>query len=529
MSAEANESTNNKTILMLWTSAERGLRGMRRSIVGSLRAEPHNLDVIDIDLPEALSGRAVVSRVAGMVESRLESTLVAHLGWGEVESRLAGRKPRVVVALDPMAAAAVDIWRGKGLVRAPLVGVTCGLRLDPGWASTAVDRLAVADEVMAQKGLDMGLPAESLVPCGVPVCGGFSTPSDEWEEYRRHFGLPLDKPVVLVVTDGLEEYLTGLLFQLSMLGDKALIMIDTDKDEQAADLLRRRAALYEVAARMFGKVDEAGQLWASADLVVARPHVYIEQRVVNLRLPYVHLMPSGKVEGEVADEYSGRGIGRRVDNMATLAAELDLLLAPAALREAKDGLLGISRGKSVLAVARLVAQVGAEAEAVLEEARKRAEEIEQKMDRRRQRAERAEADGEKKTGPLEFIGVEEPGAEPGAGAGAAAESGPTLADLEAAEAVAGDQVLEHQAEVERWERRVELARERGDDQLLRSATAMVDRQREAMHKALAELARMAGQRRAKEDPEKRKRKLEKSFKQLEVEDELAELKKKLGF
>ena len=272
MSDNATEPTNDKTILMLWTSAERGLRGMRRAIAGSLRAEPHNLDVVDIDLPEALSGKAVVSRVAGMVESRLESTLVAHLGWGEVDKRLAGRTPQVVVALDPMAAAAVDVWRGKGLLRAPLVGVTCGLRLDPGWASTAVDRLAVADEIMAQGGLDLGLPAESLVPCGVPVCGGFSTPSDEWEEYRRHFGLPLDKPVVLVVTDGLEEHLTGLLLQLSMLGGQAVIMIDTDKDEQAADLLRRRAAQCEVAARMFGKVDEGGQLGASPDRVGARPH-----------------------------------------------------------------------------------------------------------------------------------------------------------------------------------------------------------------------------------------------------------------
>ena len=509
-----NKPTDNKTVLMLWTSAERGLRGMRRSLAGSLRAEPHGLDVIDIDLPEALSGKAMVSRVAGMVDGRLESALVASLGWGEVESRLAGRSPKVVVVLDPVAAAAVDTWRSKGLLRAPLVGVTCGLRLDPAWASTAVDRLAVADEIMAQGGLELGLPAECLVPCGVPVCGGFSTPSDEWEAYRRHFGLPLDKPVVLVVTDGLEEDLSGALFQLSMLGDQATLLFDVDKDERSAELLRRRAALYEVEARMFGKVDEAGQLWAACSLVVARPQLYIEQRAVNLRLPYVCLLPRGKVEGEVADVYASRGIGRRVDNMATLAAELDLLLAPDALEEARQGLLGISRGKAVKVVARMVAQVGAEAEAVLEESRKRTEEAD------RQPAPAAEPP--KKKGPFEFIGVQSP-----------SERSPepefTLADLEIAEAEAGDQVLKHQAEVERWEHRAELARDKGDDPLLRTATAMLTRQREAMHRALAELARLAEQRQAKEDPEKRRRKLEKSFKKLEVDDALADLKKKLGF
>jgi hypothetical protein len=520
MSDSETKQTDNKTILMLWTSAERGLRGMRRSLAGSLRAEPHGLDVVDIDLPEALSGKAMVSRVAGMVDGRLESALVASLGWGEVESRLAGRTPRVVVVLDPVAAAAVDTWRSKGLIHAPLVGVTCGLRLDPGWAGTAVDRLAVADEVMAEGGLELGLPAECLVPAGVPVCGGFSTPADEWEDYRRHFGLALDKPVVLVVTDGLEDDLTGALFQLSMLGDKATLLFDVDKDDKSADLLRRRAALYEVAARMFGKVDEAGQLWAASSVVVGRPHLYIEQRVVNLRLPFVCLLPRGKAESEVADVYASRGIGRRVDNMATLAAELDLLLQPEAMDEARQGLLGISRGKAVKAVARLVAQVGAEAEAVLEESRKRAEAAERRPEWP------AEDEQPKKKGPLEFIGVQTPGAgsvdEP-------AQASASLADIQAAEAEAGNQVLEHQAEVERWEHRVELAKEKGDEQLLRTASAMVTRQREAMHRALAELARLAEQRQSKEDPEKRKRKLEKSFKQLEVDDALADLKKKLGF
>ncbi len=524
-----DNASNDKTILMLWTSAERGLRGMRRSIAGSLRTPPHDLEVIDIDLPAALSGGAVVSRVAGMVDGRLEAALLASLGWSEVEARLAGRSPRVVVVLDPLAASAVDTWRSKGLLKAPVVGVTCGLRLDPAWASTAVDRLAVADEVMAEVGLEAGLPAECLVPCGVPVCGGFATPSDDWEEHRRRYGLPLDRPLVLVVSDGLEDHLTGALFQLSMIGDKATLLFDTAKDEKSADLLRRQAALYEVKARMFGKVDEAGELWAASTLVVARPLLYIEQRVVNLRLPLVCLMPKGKAEGEVAEVYKTRGIGRRVDNMATLAAELDLLLAPATLEEAKHALLGISRGRAVKKVARLVAQVGAQAEAVLEESRKRAEDA-------LRTPEPAEEDEppKKKKGPIEFIGQPEPEQRDPQASGlkpkAAAEGViPSLSDVEAAEDEAGRQVLEHQEEVERWERRAELAREKGDDQLESTAKAMVSKRRESMHHALAELARLAQQRLAKEDPEVRRSKLEKSFKQLEVDDALEALKKKLGF
>ena len=516
------ETAPNKTVLMLWTSAQRGLRGMRRSLAGSLRADPHALDVVEVDLLEALSGGAMVSRVAGMVESSLEAALVASLGWGEVEARLAGRAPRVVVALDPVAAAAADRWRAKGLVRAPVVGVTCGLRLDPAWAGTAVDRLSVADQVMAEAGLELGLPAETLVPCGVPVCGGFSTPSDEWEEFRRHFGLPLDRPVVLVVADGLEDHLTGVLFQLSMIGERAALLFDVDRDDDAADLLRRRAALYEVGARMFGKVDEAGQLWAACSMVIARPHLYIEQRVVNLRLPFISLLPRGKAEAEAADQYAARGIGRRVDNVATLAADLDMMLKPGALEKARDGMVGISRGKAVKQVARLVAQVRAQAEEVLEESRQRAE-----AEARPSAPAGDDGEPKKKKGPLEFIGLEPPGE--AAGAAPEGQAAPALADIEAAEAEAGAQVLERQGEVDRWERRAALARDKGDAELQTRAEAMVKQHREAMHRALDELARLAKQREAHQDPTKRRSKLERDFKKLEVDDALEALKKKLGF
>jgi UDP-N-acetylglucosamine:LPS N-acetylglucosamine transferase len=520
---------NNRDVLVLWADAEHGIRSVARTLCGILEEEPHGLRVTWVDVPEALAARSLVQQMASMIGTRLEAAVVSTLGWPAVQERLSGRSPRVVVALDPVSAAAVDVWRGKGLLRAPLVGVVNGLYMDPAWARTAVDRLAVADEIQAEEALDLGLPPECLVPVGVPVCGGFSSPSyDERDQYRQRFGLPADRPVVLTVTHGLElDQLSGVLFQLSMLADRMALMFDVAKDDDGADLLRRRARLYEVPARMFGKVEEAGELWAASDVVLARPHLYVEQRVVPQRIPLICLHPQGELERKRARVYSQRGIGREVHNPATLAAEVELLLRPGPLQEARQKLAEITRRVAADDLARLVAQVGAQAEQILAETREALQ-----RDEAPAPGDAADADGPtppRTQGPLELIGVDTGDPSSPGQATAAPAPAETLADVEAAEAEAGRQVLEHQRQVERWQRRLELAREKKDRDLVAEAERVADRHMQAMHRALAELARVAEKRKLLEPRGTRDRKLENTFREMEVEDALTELKRKMGW
>lgn len=504
-----------RDVLLLWSDARRGIKSIAHTIAGTLEDEPHGLRVTQVDLPEAMAARSLVQQVASMIGTRLEAAVVSSMGWPAVEEAMDGRQPRVVVAMDAVTATAVDSWRARGLLRAPLVGVVSSLWLDPAWTRTAVDRLSVVDEVQAERALDLGLPAECLVPCGVPVCGGFSSlQPDDKEPLRKTFDLPVGRPVVLVVTDGLDsDQLTGALLQLGMVAEKAALMFDVARDDEAADLLRRRASLYGIKARMFGKVEEAGQLWAAADLVVARPLVYVEQRVVPNRLPLICLHPKGEAEQEAARCFRDRGVGAVVKHPATLAAEVELMLQPDTLEAARQSLRQMSRVKAADDVARLVAQVRVNAEQILAETRTAAE----------PKAPREETPKQtpKKRGPLEVIGEPSEDEEAGPGIG-------TLADLEAAEAEAGRQVLTHQEEAERWNRRGVLARETGDDELVAMARRMYDKAQQSMHHALAELAKLAERRRGLEEKSTRDRKLEQTFHKMEVDDALADLKKKMG-
>jgi hypothetical protein len=501
------------SVLIVWSGTDPGIRSNGRTLSGLLAADPHRLAAIEADLSEVLAGRSIFHQLATKVAGKLALSALAGESWEALQPRLQsgvgsgakGQPPRLVVALDPVAASVVDAWRARGLLRAPLAGVCCGLRLDPGWGRVAVDRLSVADPTQAEAALGLGLPAEILVPCGIPVCGGFSSvPPEEREAHRRRFGLPTDRPVVLCVTHGLgEETLTGALFQLSMIGERATLLFDVARDEDGAELLRRRAGLYDLAAHMFGKVEEGALLWGASDVVLARPHLYVEARALALRLPLVTLLPDEDEERATAAAWSARGIGRTVESLSTLAAELELQLAPAAVASARQAMTEVSRRSAAAEVARFIAQVRAQSEQILNESRQRVT---------APPPEPAPAAEPGTKGPLEPIGVSRAG-------GAPVES---LADLEAAEAEANRQVTEHQQEMERWSKRAALAEAKGDRELQTFAKKEVERQQEAMHRALAELGKV-GERRGKLEATK----VDKAFRKLELDEALADLKKKM--
>jgi hypothetical protein len=492
--------------LLVSALGDHGVGSAARTVVSLLEGEPHRIPVARVDLA-SLAAAGPLPALGKLVGGTTETRILANLGWSSIEGELRGPPPRVILATDPLAATVADHWRSRGLLRAPVVGMVNGLWLDPAWASTAVDRLAVADLAQGEQALALGLPAEAVVPCGVPVCGGFAIPTDDRTSYRAHFGLPRERPVVLTVCHGLElDALSSALFQLGLIGERATLLFDVARHDAAADHLRRRAALYGVQAQMFGKVEDAGSLWAASSIVVARPHLYVEQRALAQRTPVCFVALEREAERETAREWVARGIGRSAPSLATLGAELELLLEERALTAAEQRLGGISGRNAASEIARLVAQVRASADHVLAEVRERKP---------------APEASTPTAGPLEAIGVE-----------AAPRASSSLAELEAEEAEASALVREHQTEADRWQARVTLAAERGEQELSAEAARRAERHRAAMHRALAELARIAERRKSlrvelAQEPRAADPRVERSFRELEVDAALAALKRKL--
>lgn len=506
-------------VLLLWSQGEdRGLARLAEDLAAVLRSSsaPDRLRVTTFDIGERMGSLSLARSLVGALGgARHEATLVASLLAGELGRELGDGKLAAVVALDPTAAIIAQRWTDKGLFRAPVVGLATGLHLDGSWRRH-VDRLLLIDETQAEQAQQGGFePSDALVVGALagPIFAAVGRLSRA--ELKERYGLGGDAPVVLMAAAGNDE-LTALLFQLTLLSHPCTLLFDADDDEDAAELLRRRARGFGLKAQLFGRVDEAAELWACADIVVARPTPRTERRTLYLRQALVALCEDGD-ELATGEEHKRRGRGRVVANVSTLASELDAELAAFSSEEARGRLASQPRGE-LAALAKAIHQViGASAELLAKR------DIARRGPHPAEAEPRAEAPAEAaaaRKSPLEPIGVAE---DTPAAAGAA------MAEQAAEEAEANRRVGERQREVDRWEQRLRLAQEHGDRGLVAEAEKELELQRSAMHRALADLARLDESRRGRPVRAKVKAaRVAADFKRMEVESALEALKRRLG-
>ncbi len=504
-----------RRVLIVWSESEdRGIERLGADLAAVLRASgsPGPMVPVTFDIGERMGALSLARTLVGALGgARTEAVMVASLLASELEREMADGPFDGVIALDTTAAIIVDRWTTKGLISAPVVGLSTRLRLDSAWRRH-VDRLLVVDERQAEAARAAGFAPEDVQVVGVlPGPRIAASARMARSALRERFGLAIDVPVVLIVVEGLDE-LTTVLFQTTLISVPCQILFDVKDDDEAAALLRRRAKGFGVRAQIFGRVDEAADLWASADVIVARPTPRVERRAVFLREALVAVVDD-EADLRVGEALRQREIGRTVGNMTLLASEVEAQLAD--LKATRERLQAEPRGelRALVGVVRETLQAG---EALIA---KRA------VARRTLGVDASapstpgEVEAAKPSSPLEAIGPDE---------GEVATAAARDEELDAAGAEINARVTQRQREVARWERRLELARDKGDRQLVAEAEKQVDLNRAAMHAALAELATLDAQRRGRPASSRlRDWRLAGDFKRMEVENALDAIKRKL--
>jgi hypothetical protein len=486
----------------------------RRSLAASL--ERLGAAVRQVDLVKSI-GPAPLRRVAnllGRVSERTLSGALARLGQARSDPELGQSPPAAVVALDVVAAQALLEWRRAGKFAAPVLGVE--LHLEPAaWAGVEVDMLAVADDVAAEQARREGFPESRIAQTGLPVALEIAAAAHEDRAaLRTRFGLSEDRPVVLVDARALEQAaVTALLLQLAAVTARVHLLFDVGADPETAALLRRHAAVHGLRARMFGDVPEAPLYWRAADLCVIAAEPEPLGRCLALGVPPVVVAAPDTADVLALNrEVDGRG-GIFVSGSARLGASIELAVREDRLGRARAQAATRARPDGADEIAALALRLAAERPAV---------------------AAAGAAPDRRAAGVLEDLGgAEEPRAQTPQQAQARQQA------LAAAAEQAQRRLEESRKELARWERRQQLAQERGDATLLQAAQAEAESYRRAVSATQAELDRLAEERqdleavaagRAPGRPRAvpRAAALEADFRKLEIEEELAALKGRAG-
>jgi len=112
-------------------------------------------------------------------------------------------RPDVIVSVHPLLNHAALRARSDAGIKVPLITVITDLgRVHEGWLLPEADMTVVPAREVYQRAIERGVPPERLRLLGHPVHPKFEDVTETKAEIRKQLGLPLDRPVALLMAGG---------------------------------------------------------------------------------------------------------------------------------------------------------------------------------------------------------------------------------------------------------------------------------------------------------------------------------------
>lgn len=308
--------TGGTSLLVVTAEANRAFRSTTRTVVGILREGPLGDRCGELDARKPI-GSVALEAIADDPKRSIKD------GEEALVEELALAPPKVLVAMDPMAGVLVGRWAAE-LDDALTVGVVGSLWVDPLWRQAALDRWIVPDQTMAHALYDEGHAPEGLVPIGLGVCGRFGIGVREGrQDCRKTLGLAAEKPVLLFAAETLwADDLAPWLTTLARAAPSITLLVDAAGDRLLLAEARRLHKALGLPGRVFGRVDEAGVYWGSADRVVGRALDGLVTRSLAFRTPFWVIHPSDDRQRGILAGLEQLGAGAPVGDPDDLARRL---------------------------------------------------------------------------------------------------------------------------------------------------------------------------------------------------------------
>jgi processive 1,2-diacylglycerol beta-glucosyltransferase len=211
---------------------------------------------------------------------------------GNLRALIAQRRPDVVVCTHAFPCGVMAEYKRTIDPSIRVVGVVTDFVVHPFWIYGDVDAYAVATAEMRDTLVARGIEPDRIVVSGIPIDARFSQPRMSSSGLRRALGLPLERPLVMLMAGGL-----GLGRLDSML--RALRAIRTPISAIAIAgrnaALRRR--LVAAAPRIdypmlaFGFVDNVFDFMHASDVLLTKPGGLTASEALAAELPMVISAP----------------------------------------------------------------------------------------------------------------------------------------------------------------------------------------------------------------------------------------------
>ena len=211
---------------------------------------------------------------------------------------LAETRPAVVVCTHALPALLAARAAHRGRLDSRVVSVATDFGIHSLWPRDGISLFCAADERSAEELERRGHASGSVAVTGIPVRLQFTAEYDR-AAAREHFGLPVDRPVVLAVAGStmpgpyrhFKESLAVSLPALASMPRVSVAVVTGRDDEFAEELKTRSAGFGTTNVHVLGYVEHMAPLMAASDVALAKPGGLVCAECIDMGLPLVLVGP----------------------------------------------------------------------------------------------------------------------------------------------------------------------------------------------------------------------------------------------
>ena len=248
--------------------------------------------------------------------------LCAHKLFDEIQAYA----PDVIICTHFLPAELLGDASLQKRLHCPLWVVVTDFDLHQMWIHPGVTGYFVANEEIAYRLHDAGIPESQIVVTGIPVMPAFAAPPERSSSCAK-WGLDPSRPTVLMMGGGAGLGMNKELVTSILEIDPALQMIViAGKNKALLDELTAMSCLPNSRLIALGYTDKVPELMACADLVITKPGGLSTSECLVMGLPMLLINPIPGQEERNASHLLQEGVAQRADDATTLIYRLRRLL-----------------------------------------------------------------------------------------------------------------------------------------------------------------------------------------------------------
>lgn len=226
----------------------------------------------------------------------------------------------------------ITYMKHKNMLSIPAVAIATDYTCIPFWEETECDFYVIPHEELAEEFVSRGIPAEKLLPYGIPVKAQFTLPQDA-PDARRSLELPEDKPVYLIMS-GSMGFGSIHLFAYELARQ-------CQKGEQIVIICGNNAKLQRTLSRTFrhaknvhiiGYTTRVADYMDACDVIYTKPGGLTSTEALVKHIPIVHTAPIPGCETRNREFFVSHGISVAAERIRTQVAQGRMLVNTIAVR-----------------------------------------------------------------------------------------------------------------------------------------------------------------------------------------------------